>query len=290
MKSRYAFILSWIILISWVFSSCSPLLTAEEMVKKEVFEYYKEKFGFSESEFYGAYYKELDEGFKVLLRWELDENKVESYSEIFYGEQWSERVKVKENTYLFFELIFDQKGRVHQIGFLDDLNMLSGDLFYYEYKDMLTKKRSLINDHRFYEVIYTLDYYGEIVDSLFQFFPIVSTDKNSFEGPYLSICFDVRLIIDKNQYNFKDFTLWYDFYDIKDLDELPEAFDYAKIHEGILPNSMNGHYRFCNDLELNYHLFPVIGFNIDTTVFNQKLRSGVPQPLIVNRNLESVGL
>jgi hypothetical protein len=139
-------------------------------------------------------------------------------------------------------------------------------------------------------VFYHLDSFGGISDSSYQYFPIVNPDVSHFDGPELSICFEVKLIIHRKKYNYEDFSMWYQFYDIENTTDLPNKVDKSIIYESDMLESKDGFYHICHDLELKYHLMPVFGIFADDNVSEQDLTFGEMKDPIINKNIDSTDL
>jgi len=271
-----------------IFSCCKSKMDPVGQIKKQIEETYTKEFNLTNDPSYiSIYSKELNDSLFRYI-WNLDEpNTVSNLSKLFNEFAYELPIDIDDNDYLLFDVVFDRHGRIHQVGFFDSLDRFTGEIFDFYYKEKLILKEAQLRGKRFYEVFYHLDDHNKIIDSSYQYFPIVNSDISYFEGPKLSICFEIKLFIHNKRYNYEDFYLWYEFYDLEDTYDLSQAKEKAKIFTGEMLKSKDGIYNICHDLELQYHLMPVFGIYVDEDVSDQDLTLGTIFGPIINKNIDS---
>lgn len=277
------------VLLLLVFSYCKQSMDEEERIKKQIVEFYAAKYNLENEPIFEPIFDEIYKDTIYRYYWELNEDKIDSYLEKFnLVDKESISIRDDSSTYHIFGVVFNRKGQIIAEGFFNENLFFTGINNWYDENWHLTEKHVTKLGHSFYEVIYKLDDQGKIIDSTYQYFPIVFPDIDTFEGPSLSICFDVQLIIDKRKYNYEDFQLAYFFYDSKNIININKI-DLAndKILGNLSRRSTDGYFHFCYDLEVKYHLMSVFGIYVDEDVSEQDLTFGEMKDPIINKNIDS---
>jgi len=271
-----------------IFLSCNHLIDNEKKIKEQIVELYTSKYNFTENPFYEPVYDEFYHDTLHRYYWKLNEDRVQSHLDKFsaFGSE-SLALENEGSNYKYFGVVFTRKGKILDEGFFDKNLSFTGIHYWYDENWILIEKHKTRLDHKYYGVVFTNDNQGNTSDSTYKFYPIVIPDKDSFEGPELIICFDVRLIIDTRKYNYEDFLLYYALFDSKDTGDTQTMIDTEKIFKGPMKNSTDGHYHFCHELTLKYHLVMGFGIFIDKGVSEEDLTWGLIYGPIINKNIDS---
>lgn len=285
--SFFSYLQVFLLLLILIFNSCKQNTDEGDLINKEILELYSTKYHFENEPIFEAVF---DEGYKDTIYryyWELDENKVNSYLERFnLFDKQSLLLVADSSTYKIFGVVFNRYGQIIGEGFFDEDYYFTGIYNLYNVEWFLIEKHISKLGQNFYEVVYKLDDTGVISDSTYKFFPIVLPDKDTFEGPDLTICFDIQIIIDGRKYKFDDFNLAYMFFDTKHLDSIS---DVNPEKDSLVGNfsrkSSDGYFYFCYDLEVKYHLMTGFGIFVDDSVSEQDLTFGRIRKSIINKNI-----
>ncbi len=289
-KNKYTRIILLFFVLTQI-SCWSDYIGEKERIKHQIMEYYTVKYGFENEPLYQPIYAEFYNDTIYRLYWELDHSKVESYLGKFSKfESESLVLKGKNSNYVYFGIVYNRKGLILDEGFFDENLYFTGFHNWFDDEWVLREKHYKKLSQSFYEVIYKWDDNGKLIDSTYQFFPLVIPDKDSFEGPNLSICFDVQLIIDTRKYNYEDFSLFYFFYDSTRKCDTQSMVDNETIYESSFKNSIDGYYHICHDFVLRYHLMMSFGIFVPDEISEQDLTFGRMKTPIINKNLGSMEL
>ena len=271
-------------------SSCGQFANEDIKKKMQIVDQYIEKYGFSSEALYDPIFDEFYGDSLHRYYWELDKSKVEDYLDKFSIFDKESLLSGRERiNYVAFGVVFTQEGYILSEGFLDENHSFTGKINLYDYNEKwkLVEKHYTKLDQNFYEVIYKLNNSGKIIDSTYQYYVIVIPDKDTFEGPDLTVCFDYQLIVDTNKYNYEDFLVYYALFDSRDTGDTQSMVDDEIIYKGPFKNSSDGNYRNCHELELKYHLVMSFGIFADTEVSEQDLTLGLIYGPIINKNIDS---
>jgi len=282
-----------IIAFSSLLSNCTFSSDNEEETKTYLVATYTAKYNFSNEPFYQPIFDELYNDTIHRYYWELENDDIGFQLEKFFSPFKGESLFIDEEgiNYSHFGVIFHRTGKILQEGFFDDSLRFSGKMYHYYFDELLINKDMYKLNNKFYEVFYHLDSTGNIIDSSYKYFLIVLPDKDTFEGPSLSICFDIQLIINRNKYDYQDFELFYTLLDTRH-HQNPKLIDQQKdkIFENILKGSSDGYYSSCYDLNVNHHLMMVFGIMVPHGVSDQDLSIGKYHGPIINKNIDSTEL
>lgn len=276
-----------LLLSLFVFSSCNKCLDKEEKMLKQIVEQYTLKYEFYNKPFYEPMFDEFYNDTLHRYYWELDKNMVKSHLDKFsIFDSESLLMSNEDSNYKYFGLIFDKNGRVTDEGFFDENLSFTGINYWYNEKGFLSKKYLSKLDNRFYKVNYQLENNGNVIDSSYNYYPIINFDTDTFEGPSLSICFEVQVIIDTKKYRYEDFPLFYIFYDTPHY-ENTKLIDGEKdrILENLLQESSDGYFFFCHDLDVFNHLMMAFGVLVEPGISDQNLSFGTYHGPVFNTNI-----
>jgi hypothetical protein len=288
MKERSIYI-PFMLIISIVCLKCTNSFNSEEKLKKEFVQYYSTKFNFQSEPKYDFIFDPITNDSIHRYYWELENKEIRDLLKKF--EIFNSDTFLDNKTFKYFMIVFDKGGRILEKGLLNDDLKLTGVTYQYLKNDLLIKKNMYKLDNKFYEVFYQLDSVESIIDSSYTFHPIVQFDVDTFEGPFLSVCFDVQIIINNDKYSYEDFQLFYVLYDTryyKNTKLIDGQRD--RILEDLSQESSDGYYFFCHDLEVKYHLMMAFGVLVDPGISDQDLSFGNFHGPIINKNIDSTDL
>lgn len=282
---------SILLIFTFILTACQTENKKINNSKIQVLESYIDKFKLSNDPYFGLEYIEGQTDSLYRYTWNLDSSNIEmQLNELFKEFAYRFTIDTKLNNFLLFDLVMDKQSRIHQIGFFDESDKFTGKIYDYNIRKGHIFKEYHLQGQRFYEIFYQIDDFGNIFDSSYQYFPLVVPNNFYFEGPELSICFEIQLIIHKKNYNFEDFHLWHQFYDLEDTYDLKDKVDDSLIYSSDLIKSKDGLYKICHDLEVSHHLMPVFGIFVSDGVSNQDLTFGEMKTPIINKNIDSMEL
>jgi len=284
-------VIYFFLLCSWVFS----LLTCTQFVDKEnneiqakILTQYVDKYRFSSEPIYDPIYDDFYQDTLHRYYWLLEQGEVEYYLEKFSKFDKESLLSGAESiNYLAFGIVFNRKGHILSEGFLDDLYSFTGINYSYNKNWRLMEKHYSKLDQNFYEVKYKLNDDGIIQDSTYQYYVIVIPDKDTFQGPELTICVEYQIILDTRKYDYKDFFVYYYFFDTQDTGDTKSMIDNETIYKGQFKNSSDGLFYICHDLELKFHLVMSFGIFVEKNVSDQDLTLGTIFGPIINKNIDS---
>jgi len=286
------------IIITLIFIQCKNIvIDEEEKIRGEIVEYYSEMLGLEREPDYKTIFDDVSSEPQHSFMWTLirDDN-IKKYLDIFFDSFGGYNFYFNKSDTFFdgFRVLFDKENRIKQVGFFDNLDRFTGENYYY-YDDANEKVKTIIY-FKHGNVFCTYNYFmgddGGIIDFNYYFSPIVHPSVDTFEGPHLSICFDIEVIIDIKKYKYEDFQLFYVFYDTmdKELFDIQAIVDNTKIKDEFLTSTTDGFYRLCRDLYLNNHLVMSFGYRVNKGVSEQDLTRGKLYGPIINKNAIGIEL